>query len=118
MVWEILAERVRRYPEEFARCVSSIIQRYGGWVTLILFGSRAAGRHGASSDYDLIVVAPGYADYFDEAAELRGLCRGVPVDIVLFASSEFVVDGVVAKMLENCAVIHDGLSTRACQTRR
>lgn len=32
---------------------------------MILFGSRATGRHGASSDYDLIVVAPGYADYFD-----------------------------------------------------
>lgn len=115
MVWEALAERVKRYPEEFARCTSSIIQRYGGRVTVILFGSRATGRHSASSDYDIMVIVPGYADYFDEVAQIRRLCRGVPVDIVLFALDEFVVDGVVAKMLENCVTIHDGLSLNPCR---
>ncbi|MEM3834614.1 nucleotidyltransferase domain-containing protein [Pyrobaculum sp.] len=115
MVWEALAERVRRYPEEFARCVSSIIQRYEGKVTVILFGSRAAGRHSASSDYDIMVVVPSYADYFDEAAQIRRLCRGVPVDVVLFTKDEFVLDGIVAKMLESCVTIHDGLSLSPCQ---
>ncbi|AEA11575.1 DNA polymerase, beta domain protein region [Thermoproteus uzoniensis 768-20] len=114
MVWEILAERVRQYPERFARCVEAIVGRYGGRVSVFLFGSRALGVHGQASDYDLFVVVPGYADYFDEAAELRRLCRGVPVDIVLFSADELVVDGVVAQMLRGCKTIHDGLSLGLC----
>ncbi|ABL87270.1 conserved hypothetical protein [Pyrobaculum islandicum DSM 4184] len=103
---ETLAKRVREYPQRFAQCVRAIVKRYGGEVSVFLFSSRAAGMHGAVSDFDILVVIPSYGDYFDTAAELRRLCRGVPVDIV--------VDGVLAQMLRGCKTLHDGLGLGLC----
>lgn len=114
MVWEILAERVREYPQRFAQCVRAIVEKYSGEVSVFLFGSRAAGTHGAASDFDILVVVPNYGDYFDTAAELRRLCRGVPVDIVLYAREELAVDGVLAQMLRSCKTLHDGLGLGLC----
>ncbi|MGC9130860.1 MAG: nucleotidyltransferase domain-containing protein, partial [Pyrobaculum sp.] len=106
---EVFVERVREYPERFSHCISSIVERYGGRVSVLLFGSRAAGRHGAASDFDIIVVLPRYEDYLGEAAEIRRMCRGVPLDLLLYSLGEFAVDGVLAKMLENCLAPYDGL---------
>ncbi|MFB6491055.1 MAG: nucleotidyltransferase domain-containing protein [Thermoproteus sp. AZ2] len=94
--------------------MESIVARFGGAVSIFLFGSRALGRHSASSDFDIVVVASEVGDYFETAAELRRLCRGVPVDIVLFPAAEFIVDGVVAQMLRGCKTLHDGLGLGLC----
>lgn len=115
MAWRIFAERVRRYEEEFRKCVARIIERYGGRVTVVLFGSRARGTHDPSSDFDILVVVERVGDYFEEAAAIRSLCRGAPVDVVLFEKSSFVLDGVMAKMLESCAALHDGLEMGLCR---
>ncbi|RFA95593.1 nucleotidyltransferase domain-containing protein [Pyrobaculum aerophilum] len=117
MVWEILAQRVREYPERFSKCLASIIQRYGGQVTVVLFGSRASGRHSASSDFDVIIIVPQYGDYFEEAAEIKRLCRGVPLDAIIFARDELKIEGVVAKMLEDCVALYDGLSLNICKKK-
>ncbi len=109
MVWERLAERVGEYERVFGEFVRRLVQRFGGRVTIVLFGSRAAGRHGPSSDFDVLVVLDGLGDYFETAAEVRAMGRGAPMDLVLLDRADFAVDGVVRDMLRRHVCVYDGL---------
>ncbi|MEL9990235.1 MAG: nucleotidyltransferase domain-containing protein [Thermoproteus sp.] len=108
-MWEVLAKRVEEYEKNFSRFVERVVARFGGRVTLILFGSRAAGTHSPSSDFDVVVVLEELGDYFETAAEILRMGRGLPIDLLLFAREEFKVEGVLRDMLKGAKCLYDGL---------
>lgn len=109
MVWEVLAERVEEYEKRFKEFVERVVVRFGGRVSVILFGSRAAGTHSPSSDFDVIIVVEKVEDYFETAAEILGMGRGLPIDLLLFCVEEFKPDGVLRDMLKKARCLYDGL---------
>ena len=109
MVWEVLAKRVEEYEKRFKEFVEKVAAHFGGRVSVILFGSRAAGTHSPSSDFDVIVVLEKVEDYFETAAEILKLGRGLPIDLLLFDVEEFRAEGVLKDMLRKAKCLYDGL---------
>ncbi|MGC9105023.1 MAG: nucleotidyltransferase domain-containing protein [Thermoprotei archaeon] len=93
---------------EFEEFVERVVQRYGGKVTVVLFGSRARGDHWPSSDYDVAVILPSVDDPVEEAAEIYHLKRGFPADIVVLTPKD-LENSVIRQMLKDRKVLYDGL---------
>lgn len=58
---------------------------------VILFGSRATGRHRPDSDVDFLVIEPAVDNEIKEMARLRHCLKGspVPVDVLVATPSKF-----------------------------
>ncbi|GEM_PF-344679 len=109
--------KVKARPKLLQEFVERISERHPD-STVILFGSRALGRHLPYSDYDVAVVLREVDDRFTAIEELRRLKpRGLPLDLVVFQVDE-LSDPLTSKMLEGCKVLYDGLKALQGNSRQ
>lgn len=103
-------KEVSSYNELFDEFIDALRRRYPR-CTIILFGSRAAGRHRASSDFDVMVVMEGTDEAEAEMAAkiLRLRPRGIPIDLVVINKDSLSKDKEVKILLKDSKVIYDGL---------
>ncbi len=100
--------QVSSYERAFMEFVDAIKSKFPRCAVL-LFGSRATGRHRPSSDFDLIVILEGRFDEAEMAAELLKLKPGgLPVDLIVLSRMDLVRKDV-RLLLRNSVLIYDGL---------
>ncbi len=93
----------------FNNFVKRVVERYGGRVTIVLFGSRARGDYWPSSDYDVMIFLEDVRDEALEATEILQLRESpFPMD-VLVKKKDDVANPLVSEMLKHKRVIYDGL---------
>ena len=80
--------------------------------TIVLFGSRARGSSLPYSDYDIAIILAEPIDVIEEAVKARKLKPPALPVAVLILSPESLEDPLVARMLEGCIVLHDGLDLK------
>lgn len=81
---------------------------------VVLFGSRATGRHRPDSDVDLVVVVPNLPEHEPRSARIRAALRGVGVglDLVVLTPEEWTSmrhmrNSVVREAAETGRVLHE-----------
>ncbi len=104
----VLAGIQARLVEAFREYIERLREAYPR-STIILFGSRARGDHLPYSDYDVALILPGPVDKLEEAVRARSLKpRELPLDLLVLEPGD-LDDPLVARMLEGCIILHDGL---------
>ena len=104
-----LAESVRRREELLAQFVESLAKTEPR-STVVLFGSRAVGRHAPHSDFDIAVILEQVGDAASIAEALRRLRpRGLPLDLVVLGIED-LADPIIRSMLKGCVVLYNGLA--------
>lgn len=106
------ARALARLQARLGEAFEEYIERLRGAYprsTIVLFGSRARGDHLPYSDYDIALILPGPVDKLDEAVRARSLKPPeLPLDLVILEPVD-LEDPLVAKMLKDCILLHDGL---------
>ena len=106
------ARALARLQARLGEAFEEYIERLRGAYprsTIVLFGSRARGDHLPYSDYDVALILPGSVDKLGEAVRARSLKPPeLPLDLVILEPGD-LDDPIIARMLEGCMVLHDGL---------
>ncbi len=116
--WPRIFKRMRPSDEDLMLFVERVSGRYPRSM-VILFGSRARGDSLPYSDYDVAVVLDHVEDRLRVAEELAKLKPSkLPLDLVVLEAGD-LRDPLVARMLEECRVLYDGLGLggEACKPR-
>lgn len=111
-------EKEKRIEQEFKKALDKMISKLNGEVTIILFGSRATGKHMIGSDFDILVISDKFTNMniFDRINMLlKDLPQTLKIQIIPLTTKEYknALDDksiIVSEALEKGKILYDGLS--------
>ena len=111
-------EKEKRIEQEFKKALDKMISKLNGEVTIILFGSRATGKHMIGSDFDILVISDKFTNVniFDRINMLlKDLPPTLKIQIIPLTTKEYKnalndKSIIVSEALEKGKILYDGLS--------
>ena len=111
-------EKEKRIEQEFKKALDKMISKLNGEATIILFGSRATGKHRIGSDFDILVISNKFTNMniFDRINMLlKDLPLTLKIQIIPLTTKEYKnalndKSIIVSEALEKGKILYDGLS--------